>query len=190
MYVETVPFPAYTRQTVLTAGPYDEELVRNQDDEYNYRINDLGGRLLLTPDVRSRYFSRTSIRSLWRQYFQYGYWKVRVMQKHPRQMRWRQFAPPALVLGWLVCAALAASWTAAPLLMLSALYLAVLILGACITAARTSWRYGLLLPLIFAVLHWSYGFGFLAGLAAFRGRWGDRVGRVPRLEPAAEGEAS
>ncbi len=95
--VETVAFPAYTRQTVQRIGPFDEELVRNQDDEYNYRLLKHGGRILLSPDIRSRYYSRSSLRSLWRQYYQYGFWKVRVMQKHPRQMRWRQFVPPAFV---------------------------------------------------------------------------------------------
>jgi succinoglycan biosynthesis protein ExoA len=85
LHVDTIAFPAYTRAIIKRAGAYDEELVRNQDDEYNYRIRGLGGVLLLAPDVRSRYYSRGTLRSLWRQYYQYGYWKVRVMQKHPRQ---------------------------------------------------------------------------------------------------------
>ncbi len=86
MIVDTVPFAAYTRAIITQAGLYDEELVRNQDDEYNYRLRKLGAKLLLAADVRSEYYSRGSLRTLWRQYFQYGYWKVRVMQKHPRQM--------------------------------------------------------------------------------------------------------
>ena len=86
LIVETVPFPAYRRSDVLAAGPFDEELVRNQDDEYNYRLLSMGKKLLLAADVRSRYYSRSSLRSLWRQYFQYGLYKVRVMQKHPRQI--------------------------------------------------------------------------------------------------------
>ena len=96
-FADTVPFPAYTLTTIEAAGPYDEELVRNQDDEYNYRIRGLGGDLLLDPALRSRYYSRASLRKLWRQYFQYGYWKVRVLQKHPKQMSLRQFVPAALV---------------------------------------------------------------------------------------------
>ena len=96
-YVDTVAFGAYTRRIVQQAGPLDEELVRDQDDEFNYRIRGLGGKILLVPQIRSWYTSRSSIRSLWRQYFQYGYWKVRVMQKHPRQMQWRHFVPAALV---------------------------------------------------------------------------------------------
>ena len=87
MLVDTVPFPAYTRRAIDIAGPFDEDLVRNQDDEYNYRLRKLGARILLASDVRSDYYSRTSLRSLWRQYYQYGFYKVRVMQKHVLQMQ-------------------------------------------------------------------------------------------------------
>ncbi|MCB1034312.1 MAG: glycosyltransferase family 2 protein, partial [Acidobacteria bacterium] len=59
-FVDTVAFPAYPRQILQKAGPYDEELVRNQDDEYNYRLRKAGHRLLLAPDVRSLYFSRAT----------------------------------------------------------------------------------------------------------------------------------
>ena len=94
--VDTVAFPAYTRAATDLAGPYDEELVRNQDDEYNYRLRERGARILLAADVGARYFSRGTVRSLFRQYLQYGFWKVRVLQKHPRQMSLRQFIPPTL----------------------------------------------------------------------------------------------
>ena len=50
MLTDTVAFPAYTRAAVERAGPFDEELVRNQDDEYNYRLRKLGARILLAAD--------------------------------------------------------------------------------------------------------------------------------------------
>jgi glycosyltransferase involved in cell wall biosynthesis len=102
MVVDTVAFPAYPRRVLERVGPFDEELVRNQDDEYNYRLRKAGGRILLAADVRADYFSRSSLRSLWRQYFQYGYWKIRVLQKHPRQMCLRQCAPVCIVVGSVV----------------------------------------------------------------------------------------
>jgi len=184
MRVETIPFPAYTRQAIQKVGLYDEQLVRNQDDEYNYRLIKLGGTLLLTPDVRSRYFSRASLRSLWRQYFQYGFWKVRVMQKHPHQMRWRQFAPPALV-ATLIASLIAAAWAwpgrmALPLVV--GMYLAALLFGTVWTAHKTGWKYAWLLPLVFGTLHLSYGCGFIVGLMKFWNRWSDRTGNVPSLE--------
>ena len=76
-FVDTVPFPAYTREIMRRAGPFDEELVRNQDDEYKVAGSFLWRPGLLAADVRSLYHSRPSFRSLWKQYFQYGYWKVR-----------------------------------------------------------------------------------------------------------------
>jgi glycosyltransferase involved in cell wall biosynthesis len=177
---DTIPFPAYSRALVERAGPYDEELVRNQDDEYNYRLRGMGVRLLLAADVRSRYFSRASLGRLGRQYFEYGYWKVRVLQKHPRQMSARQFAPPALALALTGGAAVAIAWPPARvawLAMVAAYTLASLLASAEI-AARRGWKYLGLLPASFACLHLGFGFGFLTGCFAFWNRWGDTSSRL------------
>lgn len=179
-FVDTVAFPAYPRKVLEAAGPYDEELVRNQDDEFNYRLRKAGHRLLLAPDVRSRYFSRATVGSLWRQYRQYGFWKVRVLQKHPRQMRARQFAPPLLVAGVLGSAllALVPGPTRGPGLVLLAavlgLYAVANLLASVLTAARAGWRFLPLLPVLYGALHFGYGLGFLIGLFRFAGRWGQR----------------
>ncbi len=174
--VDTVAFPAYPRRVIDEAGPFDEELVRNQDDEYNYRLRKAGGKLLLAPDVRSRYFSRANLRSLWRQYRQYGYWKVRVLQKHPRQMSARQFAPPLLVTT-LIAAVLATliptsrgfGW---PLLVgVAGAYLAANLVASCLGAARHGWRHFPVLVMAYAFLHLGYGLGFLQGLVRFAGRF-------------------
>ena len=98
LLADTIPFPAFRRDAMERAGQYDEEFIRNQDDEYNYRLRKLGAKLLLAADVRSRYFSRSTLRSLWRQYYEYGFWKVRVLQKHPHQMSARQFVPAAFLI--------------------------------------------------------------------------------------------
>ncbi len=185
MLADTVPFPAYTRNAIRAAGPYDEELVRNQDDEYNYRLRKLGAKILLAADVRSRYYSRGSLYSLWRQYFQYGYWKVRVLQKHPLQMRLRQFVPGLFV------ATLAASvllslvwWQIAWVGILTvSCYLLLNLAASCLTASQTRWKYLPLLPVVYAILHLSYGLGFLVGLVRFAHRWrvlvGQRRGNTP-----------
>jgi len=177
MLADTVPFPAYTRAIVQKAGTYDEELVRNQDDEYNYRLRKLGAKLLLASDVRSEYYSRSSLRSLWRQYFQYGYWKVRVLQKHPLQMSARQFVPAALVASILAAAALCVLLPAAGLLALGAIvtaYAGANVLASLLTARGGDRDVLPLLPLTFAAIHFSYGLGFLRGLVKFRNRWGDQ----------------
>src|SRR5262249_7611345 len=104
--VDTVYMGAWPREVFTRVGLFDEELVRDQDDEFNYRLLERGGRIWLSPSIRSRYTTRSTPRRLWRQYFEYGYWKVRVMQKHPRQMRARQFVPCAFVVASLLCLAL------------------------------------------------------------------------------------
>ena len=165
MLVDTIPFPAYTRQVVEKAGPYDETMVRDQDDEYNYRIRKLGGRLLLAADVRSRYYSRAGLSSLWRQYFQYGYWKARVLWKHPRQMSVRQFVP-GLFVACLIGLALLAPVSRSARRFLWAMLLAYGAASAVASveaASRTDWRHLPRLPVAFGALHLSYGSGFLLG---------------------------
>jgi hypothetical protein len=117
---------------------------------------------------------------LWRQYFAYGCWKVRVIQKHPRQVRVRHVVPAAFVLVLLTSAALAvgsapARWTLA--LVAGAYFLANLI-ASLTSARRAGWRHLPLLPVVFATLHLSYGVGFLVGLVRFRHWWGAKPTRV------------
>lgn len=178
MFVETVPFPAYRKTTLLQTGPFDEELVRNQDDEYNYRIGKQGGKILLSPDISSVYYSRSSLRSLWHQYYQYGYWKVRVMQKHPVQMRIRQFVPPLFILALFFSGILFLFFP--KLIFLSiivpSLYLFFVIGASIYLTIKNNPRY---FPWIFCtipILHLSYGFGFWVGIWKFRNRWG----KVPK----------
>ncbi len=179
---DTVPFPAYTRSIIEKVGLYDEELVRNQDDEYNYRIRAAGGKILLADDVRSEYFSRGSFTKLWKQYFQYGFWKVRVLQKHPGQMSPRQFVPPIFVLSLLVALvlSLAVPWAWWVLAGILGAYLLANLTASLLTALRTRLNAPWLLPLAFSILHLAYGLGFLVGLVRFAGRWGDKIGKIPR----------
>lgn len=187
MLADTVPFPAYTRAIIQRVGLYDEELMRNQDDEYNYRIREMGGKILLADDVRSQYFSRASLRGLWQQYFQYGLYKIRVLQKHPRQMSVRQFVPPLFVLTLLFSTLLAFFLATRFLsLVIPVAYLLVNLIASFFAVVRAQKSnqtlftvYHLLLPITFAILHSSYGLGFLVGLFKFWNRWGDKVGKVP-----------
>jgi glycosyltransferase involved in cell wall biosynthesis len=189
-FTDTVAFPAYTRSVINRAGPFDEELVRNQDDEYNYRLRKLGVKILLAADVRSRYYSRATLPGLWRQYFQYGYWKVRVLQKHPRQMQLRQFAPPLFVAALLIGLALLPILPAVGYLLgLIAGVYSVAVLGASILAARKNGWELLLLPIAFAVLHLAYGSGFLIGLLKFWHRWGEDESKFQPRATIRDGQA-
>ena len=188
MYVDTVAFPGYKREILDKAGPFNQELIRNQDDEFNYRIRKLGGRILLAPDIRARYYSRSTFKSLWRQYFQYGYWKVRVFQLHPKQMSLRQFVPFGFVLGIFLLSLSsiffsAAGWT---LLVVLGLYFLASIAATLKAASRTEAKGLPLVFLSFPILHVSYGLGFAAGLLAFRKKWRQSPGKVtndPAIAP-------
>lgn len=182
---DTVPFPAYKRSIIDKVGLYDEELVRNQDDEYNYRIREAGGKILLAEDVKSEYYSRGSLKKLWSQYFQYGFWKVRVLQKHPRQMSLRQFVPLAFVLAFPLTLLLnfLVSWGRLAMLILVVAYISANLAASIVSAFGQGIKKLLLLQLAFAIIHFSYGLGFLVGLFKFWNRWKDKVGKVPILCP-------
>lgn len=177
MFTDTVAFPGYTREIIERVGPYNEELIRNQDDEYNYRIRKHGGKILLSPLIRSRYYSRSTFRSLWRQYFQYGYWKVRVLQLHPGQMSLRQFVPFCFVSSILVLSILSLFFIPALWLLavVAGMYAAANLVASFITAGRSIAAVAYLI-LSFMILHVSYGLGSMVGLVAFWNRWGKSSG--------------
>jgi glycosyltransferase involved in cell wall biosynthesis len=172
-WVDTVYMGAWPRSVFDRVGPFDPELVRNQDDEFNYRLRSEGGRILLTDRIKSVYYGRSSLRTVFRQYRQYGMWKVRVLQKHPRQMSARQFVPPAFAATLLAGTALApASRTARRGLLATVISYALAAAAASVTVARKNgWRHLPVLPAVFAALHIGYGSGFLFGLVRFRKRW-------------------
>lgn len=179
-YVDTVPFGAYTREAFRLAGNLDEELVRGQDCEFNHRLRKRGARLLFVPELRTRYFSRASLRTLAQQYFGYGFWKPRIMQKHPRQMRPRHFVPAAFVLALLLTtsAALFTPLGQAALVAVTGSYFVANLGASFLSARKGNWRLLPLLPLAFAILHVSYGFGFLCGLIKHWKHWGEHGKQV------------
>ncbi len=171
--VDTVYLGMYPVAVLKRIGLYEEELVRNQDDELNYRLRKAGGRVVLTPLMRSRYQNRTSVRKLARQFYQYGLWKVRVLQKHPKQMSPRQFVPPLFVLALIVTAVLAPFWAPAAWLFAAALgsYAAACGVAAALVARREGWDLFPGVLLAFVTMHVSWGSGFLVGLLRFGKHW-------------------
>jgi histidinol phosphatase-like PHP family hydrolase/glycosyltransferase involved in cell wall biosynthesis len=174
-FVDTVAYGAYDSKVFKMIGLFDEEMVRNQDDEFNYRLLEHGGRIYFDPRIRSQYYARSSLKKLWRQYFLYGCWKVRVMQKHPRQMRLRQFVPPTFVAALIGSSMLAVFSPLGRILLglVAGSYVLANLIASIWTAYKGGWSHLLLLPFAFATLHLSYGLGFLVGLIKFWNRWGD-----------------
>jgi glycosyltransferase involved in cell wall biosynthesis len=167
-YVDTLAFGAYRRKVFDRIGLFDEELVRNQDDEFNLRLTRAGGKIWLDPHIKSVYYSRGTLCGLWKQYFEYGFWKVRVMQKHGRPASLRHLVPAIFVLA--LGGALMLSLVTQQLLwvLLVALpYLVASFTASLVVAARHGWRYAPLLPFAFATMHLAYGIGFLRGIVHF-----------------------
>lgn len=178
-WVDTVYMGAWPMRVFYQIGLFDEELVRDQDDEFNYRLREMGGKILLSPKIKSKYTTRSTLKSLWKQYFQYGFWKIRVLQKHPKQMRPRQFIPPVftfmLIISTLLSFFIKQGWFA--FASIAGLYIAANFSASFITARWNHLKFIPVLMITFAILHLSYGFGFLIGLYAFRNRWNDKIGK-------------
>lgn len=163
-------FPGfYKRDTLLRLGLYDEELVRNQDDELNLRLIRSGGTIYQSPKIRLKYFPRSSLKALFLQYMQYGYWKVRVMQKHRLVPSWRHLVPGAFVVGLalgplfrVLSPTLFALW-----FFVLGLYGLASVGFSLRLARKHGWDLFPLLPAVFFTYHTAYGLGFLNGVLDF-----------------------
>ena len=173
-YVDSVFYGCWQKSKLEKLGLFDETLVRNQDDELNLRLVRSGGRIWQSRRIVCWYQPRSTVASLFRQYFEYGFWKVAVIRKHRLPAAWRHLAPGGFVAANL---ALASAWVVSTVFgweVVSRLsvvaWLALLILYglASLAAAirevpRAGWSTAICLPPLFAVYHVSYGVGFLLG---------------------------
>ena len=85
--VDTVPFGAFDRRWLERVGAFNEELLTNEDYEYNYRLRQAGGMIWLDPSIRCVYFARPTLSALARQYWRYGFWKAHMLTRYPRSLR-------------------------------------------------------------------------------------------------------
>lgn len=165
--VDTVPFGAFHRSLIKDIGEFDETLLSNEDYEFNTRIRRSGGVVWLDPEIQSQYVARASLRDLARQYWRYGYWKLRMLLRYPDSVRWRQAIPPLFVLSVPTLLALGIVWQAARLVLAVELaaYLAALTVAGAGLALRE--KNLLLLPASAAAMltmHVAWGSGFVWGL--------------------------
>ncbi len=169
-HLDTVYLGCWRRQAFEKYGLFDEELVRSQDNELNLRIERGGGRIWQTPRIRSRYAPRPSLRQLFQQYVQYGYWKVRVIRKHRIPASVRQLVPGGFVACLLLLAALSpfSLWAWSGLVALAVLYASASIaFSAVVCVKRRHWKFLPVMPAVFAAYHFGFGYGFLQGVADF-----------------------
>ncbi len=158
---DTVYLGVFQRAALIDAGMFDENLVRNQDYELNIRLRAGGGKVWFEPRLRVVYRPRATLRRLWKQYFEYGTWKRRVIRMHPESTRLRQLVPPLFIVAMLVSGVLALTPLRPLALVVPLAYLTLLIGSTLVQLLRTRDPAALLFPAAVATMHTSWGVGFL-----------------------------
>ncbi len=162
--VDTVPFGSFRRSLIETIGAFDETLLANEDYEFNTRVRESGGVVWLDPEISSIYFSRSTLGKLAAQYWRYGFWKFRMLQRYPHTLRWRQALPPAFILILVLLIVLSLWIVPARYLLGLQLFVYFIPLGLAGLKLAFNKRKGFLfwgLPLAIATMHFAWGAGFL-----------------------------
>lgn len=167
--VDTVPFGCYYRSLFDRIGFFDETLLTNEDYELNTRIRFNKGIIWFDPEIICQYFARSTLKDLATQYWRYGFWKAKMVKRYPTTIKLRQALPPLFVV--LFIGLLGLSFFIKPFLYLFLsvffLYVSIIIL-ASIPAAKKGKEAALVIsiPLAIMTMHFTWGTGFLASLAA------------------------
>lgn len=165
-FVDTVIYGCWKKDVFERIGYFDEELVRNQDDEFNLRLTRAGGKIYQSPRIRSWYHVRGSLGAVFRQYMQYGYWKALVIRKHRMPASFRHVVPGTFLACLCLLMGLGLFWS--PALWgaagLAVLYCAAALMVSLLTAARTQWLLLPVLPIVVGCFHFGYGYGFIRGM--------------------------
>lgn len=163
--VDTVPFGCYRREIFKKIGGYDEELIRNQDNELNSRLKIYGGTIYLIPDLVIDYYARDSVRKAGEMFYQYGLFNPLVDKKLGHVSSLRRMVPLFFVLYLILFVVLSIIlpklilWFAIPLL----LYLLIDIVASLQHIAKP--KVALWLLCIYPVIHINYGIGYLDGIS-------------------------
>ena len=165
--VDTVPFGCFSRSLWEALGGLDERLRSNEDYDFNYRVRQRGLRVVLDPSMQCTYYARPTVSAVARQYLRYGWWKARMLVRHPRSIKWRQLMPALLVLALCVAGAGTVFDDGEGWLLMLAAYPASMLAGAMHAAAtRHRWAATAWLAAIFITIHLAWGLAFWASLAS------------------------
>lgn len=162
--VDTVPFGSFYKSLIEKIGAFDETLLANEDYEFNTRVRQTGGIVYLDPSIRSVYFSRSTLKKLFIQYWRYGFWKLKMLKRYPNTIRWRQALPPLFVLSLIGLSVLSLWWQSAVYLLAAQLFLYFFILGLAGLQLAIGKKKGYLVlgvPLAIFTMHFAWGAGFL-----------------------------
>lgn len=168
---DTVYLGAWRRNQLVEYGLFDEDFVRNQDDELCLRIIKSGGVVYQSSSIKSKYYGRRSLKKLYMQFYQYGFWKPFVMAKHRGFASVRHLAPIFFVVG--TCTS-AIFWPPATLMLLL-IYFSVIIISIATKSNRLQINLILLSAICVSIMHIAYGLGSIKGLAFIGFRSGNKA---------------
>jgi glycosyltransferase involved in cell wall biosynthesis len=177
---QTVYLGVFRREVLERQGGYNEEFIRAQDWELNFRIRSDGGLIWFSPQLLVTYRPRPTVRRLARQYHDYGRWRHVVARYHAGSINPRYLAPPAAVLA--IAAGLAGAVLSPWTLVIPAGYLAAITAGSLPAGRGLPLAARLRIPLALATMHMSWGWGFLTSPRKLARRV-----KASRLSPAAGG---
>ncbi len=163
-------FGAWKHEIFESIGYFDEELIRNEDEDFHYRAKNLGLKIYLNPDIRLWYYPRSHIKSLFNQYYGYGYFKPVVGLKSKSEIKIQHIIPPFFTTYLILLPIALVYWKF--VIPLIAYFLLVLFFSVKITSNLKEF---FALPFIFPAIHLGYGFGYMTGLPrAIKRRWDKR----------------
>ncbi|MCZ0974024.1 glycosyltransferase family 2 protein [Streptomyces albulus] len=182
---ETVYLGVFRREVLEQQGGYNEEFIRAQDWELNFRIREAGGQVWFSPELKVQYRPRPSVRALAKQYKDYGKWRHVVARYHSGSINLRYLAPPTAVCAiaaGLVVGAAVTPWG----LVVPAGYLAAITAGSLPAGKGLSLKARARIPLALATMHMSWGTGFLTSPRALAQKV--IASRRPAVVPAPAAE--
>lgn len=163
-FVKTVAFGCYKKEALVRVGGFDEALIRNQDNDLNKRIIQSGGKILFDPEIRFYYYARDSLKGIFRQLFDDGYWEAKLIKRRKSQLSMVTLVPAIFVIYTLFALLfLVLNGSAFPLCLEFIPYLIIFAFFAVKTIMPK--RLNVIIALfLYLVIHSSIGLGFIAGL--------------------------
>lgn len=166
-WVDTVFCGCYKKEVFDKIGLFNENLIRSQDYEFNLRLRKAGGKILLAPDIVSCYWPKGKISDFFKHNLVDGIWSIYPLKFVKTPFSIRHYIPLAFVSSLLISVILS---LLIPLfkvmffLIIVFYLLASLYFSYKISKKEKDFKYLFLMPVVFAVRHFGYGLGSIAGL--------------------------
>ncbi len=165
---EMACFPFYKKEVFDKVGFFDERFVKNQDDEFAYRVTKAGMKIYISPSVKSSYFVRNNPKKLFKQYFNYGYYKWLGFLKHKSFISIRHLVPSGFVLGLITLLIISLIFKEFFIFFIPLFSYFFIILVFSLKFYKVNKKIPLLFVLAVVILHVSYGLGFLYSIVTQR----------------------